>query len=142
MSRRNAIIFFFLFKRKSHFSIFVFFINLLKYFVSPLATFFYHSFTHIYSLSKLITLIWQWAIIKRSLLSTTYCAAVLHVFEWFLHTANCNFENQLSVNLWLSNDVNFKSIHHIDAWILLGVNTLLQIGCIQKPHILDSSHTR
>lgn len=137
MSRRNAIIFFFLFIRKSHFSIFVFFINLLKYFVSPLATFFYHSFTYIFPFKT------DYAhLIKHSLLSTTYCAAVLRVFEWFLHTANCNFENQLSVNLWLSNDVNFKSIHHIDAWILLGVNTLLQIGCIQKPHILDSSHTR
>lgn len=140
MFRRNAIIFFFLFIRKSHFSIFVFFINLLKYFVSPLATFFYHSFTYIFPFKT------DYAHLtmsnKRSLLSTTYCAAVLRVFEWFLHTANCNFENQLSVNLWLSNDVNFKSIHHIDAWILLGVNTLLQIGCIQKPHILDSSHTR
>lgn len=141
MSRRNAIIFFFLLTRKSHFSIFVFFINLFKYFVSPLATFFL-SFFYIYIPFQNWLRSTEWAIIKRSLLSTTYCAAVLLVFEWFLRTANCNFENQLSVNLWLSNNVNFKSIHHIDAWILLGVNTLLQIGCIQKPHILDSSHTR
>lgn len=139
MSRRNAIIFFFLFIRKSHFSIFVFFINLLKYFVSPLATFFYHSFTYIFPFktdyAHLIMSNNKAFFTKHNLL----CSCV---FEWFLHTANCNFENQLSVNLWLSNDVNFKSIHHIDAWILLGVNTLLQIGCIQKPHILDSSHTR
>lgn len=137
MSRRNAIIFFFLFIRKSHFSIFVFFINLLKYFVSPLATFFYHSFTYIFPFktdyAHLIMSNNKAFFTKHSLLCSCFTCI------WMV---NCNFENQLSVDLWLSNDVNFKSIHHIDAWILLGVNTLLQIGCIQKPHILDSSHTR
>lgn len=137
MSRRNAIIFFFLFIRKSHFSIFVFFINLLKYFVSPLATFFYHSFTYIFPFktdyAHLIMSNNKAFFTKHNLLCSCFTCI------WMV---NCNFENQLSVNLWLSNDVNFKSIHHIDAWILLGVNTLLQIGCIQKPHILDSSHTR